>query len=282
MVKSFFTPVSLLLIFLFVSSILCAETAELADRQGLESVWKRSGRTTGVIDYPYSPQPGIYGGKDVRQLENRGYIFINPRTEEFAARRPGRRAEEAPAAPVEADCAEIRKALEDEVVRSTRLLEEQQTSAEDLRQLSQKADDQALKIEALEFEITQFEEQAAASAGVAGVEGVVGGGIAGGGPEVEETGTYLVEKDDNLWTIAGKPGIYNDPYRWLLLYHANRDQIFEPDLIYPGMVLLVPRYRGMERPPSAPAAEEPPAAEESPVAEKPPAGAEDAENEQGD
>ncbi len=54
------------------------------------------------------------------------------------------------------------------------------------------------------------------------------------------TKTYIVKKGDTLWSIAGKKKVYGDPYKWLLLYHANRDQIYDPDIIFPGMVLLVP------------------------------------------
>ncbi len=281
MVKSSVSSIVLLMVLFSFSPLLLGETAEVADRQGLESVWKRSGRTTGVIDYPYSPQPGIYGGKDVRQLENRGYIFINPQTEEFTRRPAVPAAETATTGAGQPDCEEIRKALEAEVARSTRLEAEKQTTADELREMSQKADDQQFKIAALEFEITQLEEQIAAAEGTSGGPGTVGGGE-GSGPGIEETGTYMVEKGDNLWNIAGKPGIYNDPYRWLLLYHANRDQIFEPDLIYPGMILLVPHYRGLARPAATPAGEELPAGEEAPAAEQPPPGAVDTKTGQGE
>lgn len=245
-------------------SLLRAETAEFADRTGLESVWKRSGRTTGVIDYPYSPQPGIYGGKDTRKWENRGYIFINPKTEEFARRRAGRTVAREAALVGEEDCAEVRKELAEEIVRNTRILEEKKELAEEIRELSQKADDRSIKIEALEFEIEELEKTT--GAGELDITDREGGGIGEGGLEIEQTGTHMVREGENLWEIAGKPEVYNDPYRWLLLYHANRDQIFEPDLIYPGMVLLIPRYRGMERAPTIPVGEAEPA--EPPVEDK--------------
>jgi len=53
--------------------------------------------------------------------------------------------------------------------------------------------------------------------------------------------TYTVEKGDFLYKISGKEKIYNDPLKWPRLYRANRDQIKDPDLIYPGWVLVVPR-----------------------------------------
>ncbi|MCB1733925.1 MAG: LysM peptidoglycan-binding domain-containing protein [Gammaproteobacteria bacterium] len=45
---------------------------------------------------------------------------------------------------------------------------------------------------------------------------------------------YDVVSGDSLWGISGKPQIYADPYQWPLIYKANRDQIKDADLIYPG------------------------------------------------
>ncbi|MFC1590053.1 LysM peptidoglycan-binding domain-containing protein [Candidatus Omnitrophota bacterium] len=53
--------------------------------------------------------------------------------------------------------------------------------------------------------------------------------------------TYQVKNGDSLWSIAAKKEIYGNPKKWLLLYHANRDQIYDPNLIFSGMVLLIPR-----------------------------------------
>ncbi len=53
--------------------------------------------------------------------------------------------------------------------------------------------------------------------------------------EPEETGgmKYVVKRGDTLWGISSMNRIYEDPFRWPLLYRANRDQIEDPDLIYP-------------------------------------------------
>ena len=246
---------SILLVTIILTPALArAETSELADRTGLESAWKKSGRTTRVIDYPYSPQPGIYGGKDVRKWENKGVLFSNPGIDEFSGHR-ARRAETRPGIPGEAgeDCSEIHRELEDEIARNARLLESKKKIAEELRILGEKADDQSFKISALEFEIEEMEKQTTSGTSTIGTG--TGPGEAGLLPG--QIATYLVQDGDNLWGIAAKPETYNDPYRWLLLYHANRDQIFEPDLIYPGMVLLVPHYPGLERPSRTQEAEEP-------------------------
>jgi nucleoid-associated protein YgaU len=55
---------------------------------------------------------------------------------------------------------------------------------------------------------------------------------------------------DSLWTIAERPEIFGNPFRWPLLFDANR-QIMpnpnNPDLIHPGMVLQIPSLDGEHR-----------------------------------
>ena len=52
---------------------------------------------------------------------------------------------------------------------------------------------------------------------------------------------YVVQKGDHLWGISAKSAVYGDPYQWPLLYKRNRDEIYDPDLIYPGQVLQIER-----------------------------------------
>jgi nucleoid-associated protein YgaU len=52
---------------------------------------------------------------------------------------------------------------------------------------------------------------------------------------------YTVGGGDSLWKISGMQRIYGDPVRWPRIYRANRDQIVDPNLIYPGWVLNIPR-----------------------------------------
>jgi LysM repeat protein len=49
-----------------------------------------------------------------------------------------------------------------------------------------------------------------------------------------EFGSYTVVSGDNLWNIAGSNSIYGDPYKWPLIYKANKSRISDADLIYPG------------------------------------------------
>ena len=51
---------------------------------------------------------------------------------------------------------------------------------------------------------------------------------------------YSVRKGDNLWNISKKSNIYDDPYMWPRIYRANRDEVRDPDLIYPKQNLVIP------------------------------------------
>ena len=53
--------------------------------------------------------------------------------------------------------------------------------------------------------------------------------------------SYTVVGGDSLWGISGKGEIYGNPYQWPLIYKANRDQIKDADLIYPGQVFAIDR-----------------------------------------
>ena len=55
---------------------------------------------------------------------------------------------------------------------------------------------------------------------------------------------------DCFWNIAGRSWAYNDPWKWRIIYEANKDKLPEagnPDLIHPGTVLDIPSIRGETR-----------------------------------
>ncbi len=53
--------------------------------------------------------------------------------------------------------------------------------------------------------------------------------------------SYDVKRGDGLWRIARRNDVYGRPVFWPLLYDANRSAIEDPDRIYPGQRLKVPR-----------------------------------------
>lgn len=55
---------------------------------------------------------------------------------------------------------------------------------------------------------------------------------------------YNVQRGDYLWRISGKQDIYGDPYQWMRIYSYNRDQIKDPDLIYPNQTFKIQREVG--------------------------------------
>lgn len=52
--------------------------------------------------------------------------------------------------------------------------------------------------------------------------------------------SYKVVRGDHLWGIAKKKVHYGNAFAWPIIYKANRDQIKDPDLIYPDQVFKIP------------------------------------------
>jgi nucleoid-associated protein YgaU len=55
---------------------------------------------------------------------------------------------------------------------------------------------------------------------------------------------------DCFWNIAGRSWVYGDPYKWRLLYNANKTKLPDPNnpnLIEPGIVLDIPSLQGENR-----------------------------------
>jgi tetratricopeptide (TPR) repeat protein len=57
---------------------------------------------------------------------------------------------------------------------------------------------------------------------------------------------HIVREGETLWSLAKSKKIYNDPFQWPLIYKANRDQIKNPLIIYPGQALKIPRNSTLE------------------------------------
>lgn len=74
----------------------------------------------------------------------------------------------------------------------------------------------------------------------------------GGIKEVQPLPKYYVvrpwaESKDCYWNIAGRSYVYNNSLLWENLYQANKSSMRDPenpDLIYPGMKMLIPSISG--------------------------------------
>lgn len=52
---------------------------------------------------------------------------------------------------------------------------------------------------------------------------------------------WTVRGGESLWRISGSADVYGDGRGWRRLFEANRDRIRNPDLIYPGQEIRIPR-----------------------------------------
>ena len=55
----------------------------------------------------------------------------------------------------------------------------------------------------------------------------------------KKSASYTVSTGDNLWSISAQDSVYGNPYQWPLIFKANRHQIKDADLIYPGQELEI-------------------------------------------
>ncbi len=58
-------------------------------------------------------------------------------------------------------------------------------------------------------------------------------------PPEEKTVFYTVQKGDSLWKIAKT--LLGDGNKWPKIFEANKEVIKNPDLIYPGQQLRIPK-----------------------------------------
>lgn len=59
--------------------------------------------------------------------------------------------------------------------------------------------------------------------------------------EVQLVNRHTVKRGETLPQIAAQQEVYGDSSLWPLIYKANRDQISNPSVIWPGQVLKIPR-----------------------------------------
>ena len=59
--------------------------------------------------------------------------------------------------------------------------------------------------------------------------------------EVQLVVRHSVKRGQTLPQIAAQPEVYGDSSLWPLIYKANRDQISDPAVLWPGQILRIPR-----------------------------------------
>ena len=64
--------------------------------------------------------------------------------------------------------------------------------------------------------------------------------LAGLAPSADADDVHVVQRGETLWQIALR--LSGNPNRWPELYRANRDQIKDPSLLYPGQRLAIPDF----------------------------------------
>ncbi len=75
----------------------------------------------------------------------------------------------------------------------------------------------------------------------------------------DDSAAHVVVKGETLWGMAGS--FYNNPYDWKRIWDANKNQIDNPDLIFPDQKFVIPGKTAS----SAPAAKAEEPAEEEPA-----------------
>jgi nucleoid-associated protein YgaU len=65
-------------------------------------------------------------------------------------------------------------------------------------------------------------------------------------PEPELVTHIVVVEEETLAAISARKEVYQDSFLWPLIYKANRDQIKDPQQIFPGQILLIPRDKTAE------------------------------------
>lgn len=63
----------------------------------------------------------------------------------------------------------------------------------------------------------------------------------GGDAPNESPNRWNVRHGDSLWRISSQDQIYGDGAQWRRIYDSNRGRIQNPDLIFPGQELSIPR-----------------------------------------
>jgi nucleoid-associated protein YgaU len=61
------------------------------------------------------------------------------------------------------------------------------------------------------------------------------------GREGSRGARHVVRRGESLWAISASPDVFGKGNRWRALFESNRAHIKNPDVIYPGQELSIPR-----------------------------------------
>lgn len=82
--------------------------------------------------------------------------------------------------------------------------------------------------------------------------------------QAQQVATHTVVPGDCLWNLAKT--YYNDPWEWRRIWNANKSQISDPNLIFPGWILTIPgKEAEVQKVTVQPAGEAPPPAKPAPL-----------------
>ncbi len=112
---------------------------------------------------------------------------------------------------------------------------------------AKKQDEAAMQDAAAQAEaaaIAQAEAEAAAAREAAAREAAEREAEARRAAATRATIDYTVVRGDSLWSIAAQGQTYGNSYAWPLIYKANKAQIKDADLIFPGQVFAIDTARG--------------------------------------
>ena len=111
---------------------------------------------------------------------------------------------------------------------------------EALAAIKRRAGSRGAEVESLRAAAARLEDSLASMR--TGKGGQPAGGASVGTPTpAPRTGSYVVKAGDSLWRISGRADVLGRSKEWQRIYEANRDRIQDPDRIYPGQEIEIPR-----------------------------------------
>lgn len=109
--------------------------------------------------------------------------------------------------------------------------------------LHDEVDSLTARAEELERRLAEARARGGATVTKGGAE--ASGGAKSGTASAQEptpaSDRHVVRPGESLWSISAKSDVYGQGARWNRLYRGNRSRIKNPDRIYPGQEIQIPR-----------------------------------------